>query len=122
MPNRVEFFDDVNTVRSGKRILISTIAVLKELPPSGGLRPILNKLSSKEPGMALKPGMMCSCQIPVPLLHMGEDTGMCKTCNLVYDERLYEMRIRQHVSDWHYDNLHQWFEEVSPFYQSLPAR
>ena len=68
----------------------------------------------------LKTGMTCRCQVPRPLHHEGEDTGLCQACNLVYDERLYEMRVRQHVPNWHYETLHDWFEDVDPYYQSLP--
>jgi hypothetical protein len=63
----------------------------------------------------------CHCQVPVPGIVEGEDTGLCASCKYVYDERLYEMRLRQHVPDWHYDTIDQYLTEVDPVYRALVA-
>lgn len=57
--------------------------------------------------------------VPRPLMHLGEDTGLCAACNMVYDARLYEMRLHQHKKDFNYDSLDAYFREMSPIYRRL---
>ena len=69
--------------------------------------------------MPLHPSYSCSCQHPNPQKYKGEETGLCTSCNLVYDDRLYEMRLRQHVTGFTYDSLDDFLNEVDPIYRSL---
>lgn len=39
----------------------------------------------------------CHCDVPRLQKHIGEETGICSICNLVFDEQLYWMRVQQHV-------------------------
>ena len=50
----------------------------------------------------MNPKWMCGCIPFVPLVdpkYPDEETGICANCSMVYDERLYGMRLRQHWSD-----------------------
>jgi len=49
--------------------------------------------------------LICHCTVPSPWMHLGEDTGLCRACRLVYDQRLYEMRLRQHVPRHLYESV-----------------
>jgi hypothetical protein len=69
----------------------------------------------------LKPGYRCECTHPVPLVHLGEDTGLCQACTMVYDEGLYEMRLRQHVTNWTWETIHDFLMETDQRYQLLPT-
>lgn len=75
--------------------------------------------------MPIHPSWVCHCQTPVPLIHLGEDTGLCSVCNCVYDERLYEMRLRQHSKlppGLHEGaSLHEIMVAVSPEYKAASA-
>lgn len=71
--------------------------------------------------MPIHPSYECHCAIPVPLMHKTEDTGMCSACNNVYDERLYEMRLRQHVPGLEGSSLHEIMQHLSPHYRSITA-
>jgi hypothetical protein len=51
------------------------------------------------------------------MVHLGEDTGLCAACNGVYDERLYEMRCRQHVPNFTFDDLEDYLASKDPSYQ-----
>ena len=57
--------------------------------------------------------------MPVPLNHLGEDTGLCQACNMVYDENLYERRLRQHTANYTYTDLDAFLREVKPDYARL---
>ena len=67
----------------------------------------------------LDPRYMCQCTITVPKIHMGEDTGLCEACNMVYDESLYEMRLRQHVPNYTYADLDSFLRAKDPAYIAL---
>ncbi len=69
--------------------------------------------------MPLHPAYVCSCTVPVPKMHLGEDTGLCEACTMVYDENLYEKRLRQHTPGYTADNLHEFLKEVDPAYAAL---
>jgi hypothetical protein len=60
---------------------------------------------------------VCNCRAPRPLIHKGEDTGLCAVCNGVYDEQLFEMRLRQHVSGYTYDTVEDYLRDKDPQYQ-----
>lgn len=47
--------------------------------------------------MPLHPNYKCQCEIATPRIVDGEDSGLCAGCDRIYDERLYEARLRQHV-------------------------
>lgn len=48
--------------------------------------------------MPLHPNYMCKHEVPTPLIdHEGNDSGLCKSCELIYDERLYYMQLRKHM-------------------------
>lgn len=72
--------------------------------------------------MPLHPDYKCQCQVPHLQRHLGEDTGLCEGCTLVYDESLYEKRLRQHVSGWDYDSIHDFLMDVDPAYQALNSQ
>jgi hypothetical protein len=61
----------------------------------------------------------CKCQTPRPLTYLKQDTGLCGGCNLIYDSRLYEMRLREHVSGFTWDSLDEFLTEVDPAYRAL---
>ena len=67
----------------------------------------------------LKEGYKCQCQVPRLRRHLGEDTGLCDVCNLVYDEQLYWMRLRQHVSGITAEDLDDFLEANDAYYQGL---
>lgn len=69
--------------------------------------------------MQLHPDYKCQCQAPNLQRHLGEDTGLCVACNGVYDEDLYEKRLRQHVENWDYESVHDFLMDVDPRYQAL---
>lgn len=69
--------------------------------------------------MPLHPEYKCKCQAPNLQRHLGEDTGLCSSCNLVYDEALYEMRLRQHVEGFTHESVHEYLLTVDPHYRSL---
>lgn len=69
--------------------------------------------------MALHESYVCHCNVPRPRMEKGEDSGLCETCNGVYDENLYEKRLRQHVPDYHYETVHDYLMDASPHYRSL---
>lgn len=46
--------------------------------------------------MPLNGKFMCGCTPYVPRFIGDEESGLCEQCGLVYDERLYGMRLRQH--------------------------
>lgn len=45
----------------------------------------------------LNEAYVCHCDVPRLKKHLGEDTGICDICNLIFDEQLYWMRVQQHV-------------------------
>lgn len=69
--------------------------------------------------MQLHPSYECKCQNPRPKIHNGEDCGLCDICNMVYDINLYEMRLRQHVSNWNFETIDEFLREVDPRYRQL---
>jgi hypothetical protein len=69
----------------------------------------------------LNPAYVCSCIVPRPKLHLGEDTGLCEVCNLVYDESLYEMRLRQHTPNYTYETLDDFLKDFDEMYAALSA-
>lgn len=70
---------------------------------------------------ALHPAYVCTCQVPRPKMHLGEDTGLCEACNLVYDESLYEMRLRQHTPNYTYETLDDFLRAFDERYAQLSA-
>jgi hypothetical protein len=60
---------------------------------------------------------VCECRVPRPLIHKGEDTGLCAACNGVYDEQLYEMRCRQHIPNFNFDTVEDYLRDKDPQYQ-----
>jgi hypothetical protein len=52
-------------------------------------------------------------------MHLGEDTGLCQGCNYIYDENLYEMRLRQHTPNYTYDTLDDFLRVFDPQYAAL---
>lgn len=69
--------------------------------------------------MNLHPNYVCQCRVPRPKIWHGEDSGLCDICSYVYDERLYEMRLRQHVPNFTYDSINDFLTEVDETYRSL---
>lgn len=73
--------------------------------------------------MRVHPAYVCKCEVPRPLTddRFGpqEDTGLCGICNGIYDENLYERRLRQHQKDFHWDTMHEFLMDVDPHYASL---
>ena len=73
----------------------------------------------------LKAPYQCHCMVPVPLMADSpttgapEDTGLCQACDMVYDESLYEKRLRQYLSGYTYDSLHDYLEANDPVYQTI---
>jgi hypothetical protein len=65
------------------------------------------------------PSYLCHCQIPTPQRHLAEETGLCEGCHGIFDQRLYEMRLRQHVSSFTYDSLDEFLRAVDPNYRRL---
>lgn len=68
---------------------------------------------------ALPDEYTCHCQVPSPRLHMGEDSGLCTACSMVYDAALYEMRLRQYVPNFDYENLGEFLQAKDPAYHSV---
>lgn len=64
---------------------------------------------------------LCSCQIPKAFIYMGEDTGLCSYCNGVYDENLYERRLRQHVKGFQHESVHDFLMATDIRYQAIFA-
>jgi hypothetical protein len=71
---------------------------------------------------ALHEGYVCTCVHPRPQMEKGEDSGLCESCGKVYDERLYEARLRQYTPHYLFDSLHDYLMEVDPRYQALVSR
>jgi len=69
--------------------------------------------------MAVHPSYCCRCQIPKSVVYLGEDTGLCFYCRGIYDQQLYERRLRQHVKGFTYDTLHDFLTDVDPNYRRL---
>ena len=69
--------------------------------------------------MAVHESYVCHCSVPTPLKKWGEDTGLCEACNLVHDENLYEMRLRQHLPNWTYDSVSDYLAARDPQYAAL---
>lgn len=65
------------------------------------------------------PSYLCTCQAPRLKRHLGEDTGICDICNLIYDQQLYEMRLRQHVAGYTYNDLDEFLIAQDPQYAAL---
>ena len=68
---------------------------------------------------AIHPDYLCHCQVPRMQVHGGEETGLCDICNGVYDERLYEMRLRQHVAGIEGETLSEILANLDPTYRAL---
>lgn len=68
----------------------------------------------------IKDQYICHCTIPVPRLHKGEDTGLCSACSGVYDENLYERRLRQNVPGWNYADVDEYIAAKDRSYAALP--
>ncbi len=74
---------------------------------------------------SLHPDYQCKCSVPHPLHHESrngedQDTGLCVACNGVYDERLYEMRIRENVHELPaFETLDELLRKIDPRYQQL---
>jgi uncharacterized membrane protein len=62
--------------------------------------------------MALRTEYVCNCRVSSPLIHLGEDTGLCQACNGIYDDRLYEMRLHQHVANFKWDSIEDFLNEI----------
>jgi len=61
----------------------------------------------------------CRCAVPVPFMYLGTDSGLCRSCTMIYDENLYERRLRQYVPKWEYDSVHHYLFDVVPAYRRL---
>ena len=78
---------------------------------------------------AVHDSYMCKCANPNPSLEAevngrkitGQDTGLCKTCGMIYDERLYETRLRQYIPNFTFETVDAYLREVDPRYAALPA-
>ena len=70
----------------------------------------------------LHPDYVCSCNVPRLKKHLGEETGICDICNLIFDERLYEMRLRQHVAGYTYETVDDFLREKDPHYRELVSQ
>lgn len=68
----------------------------------------------------LKDAYVCKCGVPRLRRHLGQDSGLCDICNLVYDEPLYEMRLREHATGLPDGDLDAILSVVDPHYQALP--
>lgn len=68
---------------------------------------------------ALHEDYVCHCQHPHPKMEMGEDSGLCQTCNGIYDVRLYEARLRQYTPNYNYESLHDYLVAVDSHYREL---
>lgn len=66
----------------------------------------------------MKSHYMCHCTVPTPLEHVGEDSGLCSSCGLIYDERLYGYRLRTYVPSFHYGSVDEFLTSVDPSYRS----
>ena len=75
----------------------------------------------------LIPQYQCHCAVPTPLVAPSprdgsmEDTGLCQACDYVYDEGLYERRLRAYLPDYTFDSLHDFLAAASPTYQARAA-
>jgi hypothetical protein len=71
--------------------------------------------------MAIHPDYVCHCMVPVPLIDdWQQDSGLCQSCNGIYDERLYEMQLRKHQPDLPEDaDLDTCLRKLSPRYKAL---
>jgi hypothetical protein len=49
---------------------------------------------------------------------VGEDSGLCSSCGLIYDERLYGYRLRTYVPSFHYGSVDEFLTSVDPSYRS----
>lgn len=77
---------------------------------------------------ALHDSYRCQCTHPSPKLVMGEDSGLCASCGYIYDERLYEMRLRKYTPNFngicgHSDDseatLDDYLRAVDPHYREV---
>jgi rubredoxin len=68
---------------------------------------------------ALLDAYVCHCENPHPRLEHGQDSGLCQTCGMVYDERLYEARLRQFTPNYTFENLHDYLLTADPKYAAL---
>lgn len=62
---------------------------------------------------------ICHCTNPHPKMEHGEDSGLCQTCNGIYDERLYEARLRQYTPNYNFENIHDYLMVADPNYVAL---
>lgn len=69
----------------------------------------------------LHPDYICKCNVPRLKRHLGEDTGLCDICNCIYDQQLYEMRLRQHVAGFTYADLDEFLKANDAHYAALTA-
>jgi hypothetical protein len=68
---------------------------------------------------ALHEGYQCKCTYPHPQMEKGQDSGLCESCGMIYDERLYEARLRQYTPNYTFESLHDYLITVDPRYQAL---
>ena len=71
--------------------------------------------------MSVISSYQCKCQTPREQVHQAESTGLCDICNLVYDEALYEMRLRQYVPGLPEGDLHTILIKIDPNYRAAAA-
>lgn len=62
---------------------------------------------------------ICKCKTPRLQKYLGEESGLCTICGYIYDARLYETRLRQHVEGFTYEDLDSFLRDVDPIYRSL---
>jgi hypothetical protein len=63
---------------------------------------------------------LCQCMGPRPLMYLGEDTGLCLVCRMIYDPNLYERRLRQHVPEFEEgEELHEFLLRYDSTYRHL---
>jgi len=71
--------------------------------------------------MPVHPSYCCDCRYSSPLIHLGQDTGLCAVCSGVYDEQLYYMRLREHIPNFTYETVDEYLRAVDRHY-ALTAR
>lgn len=70
----------------------------------------------------IHPDYQCRCEAPKTLIYLGQDTGICLFCRGIYDERLYEMRLREHLTGYTYETLHDFLLDKDRHYRDLYTR
>jgi hypothetical protein len=59
----------------------------------------------------------CQCTVPRPRMEMGQDSGLCEGCTFIYDENLYERRLRQYTPNYTFETVHDYLMSRDPYYK-----